>query len=70
MAQEKEETIGKKSRRKVYGFSLSEDNVNEFNKKIGYGSRSEIVNNLISDFVKKGKISTQAPTRRKSLEFD
>jgi len=46
---------GKNSKKKVYSFRLSVDNINKFNKKIGYGSRSKIVEILISNYLKKEK---------------
>jgi len=40
--------------RKTFAFSLRPELVEKFNKKIGYGSRSEVVEELISQYVKGG----------------
>ena len=50
----KKQTLEKK-RKKIVAFNLSEDVINDFNNKINYNSRSKIVDDLIFDFVKKGK---------------
>jgi len=44
--------VGKK-RKKIVAFNLSVDNINKLENKIGYNSRSKIVDNLISNFVNK-----------------
>jgi len=39
--------------RKPFTFSLKPELVERLNKKIGYGSRSEVVEELIENFVKR-----------------
>lgn len=51
-------------KKRVTTFNLTEENLNKFNEKIGYASRSKVVDNLISDFVNKNGSPT--PTRRKT----
>jgi len=55
MQAQKKNQILEKSRKKIYAFTLSEDNILKLENKIGYNSRSKIVNELISNFVKRGK---------------
>jgi len=40
-------------KKKTYSFSLSIDNINQFNGKIGLAPKSKVVDILISDFVDK-----------------
>ena len=73
MVRKKQRKVSEKSRKKVYAINLSVDNVNKLENKIGYNSRSKIVNELISDFVNKKKnlplitrqISTEKTVQRK-----
>jgi len=51
-------------KKKTITCNLSEDNLNKLNEKIGYASRSKVIDNLISDFVNKNGSPT--PTRRKT----
>ena len=39
--------------KKVYGFNLTKENMDKIEQIIGYNSRSEFIDNLISDYIKK-----------------
>jgi len=59
MSAKKKNQLVEKSKKITYTFTLSPDNVKKLEDKIGYNSRSKIVNELISDFVNKKKRSAR-----------
>lgn len=55
MTKEKDKSIGKKERKRIYAFNLSENVVNKLNDKIGYASRSKALEKIISKWLAKAK---------------
>jgi len=55
MQARKKNQLVEKSRKKVYALYLTEDNIKNFENKIGYNSKSNIVDILISNFVNNKK---------------
>ena len=53
-----------KSKKKIYTFTLSPDNVKKLEDRMGYGSRSKIIDILISDFVDNKKESEIISSRQ------
>ena len=45
-----------KRKKKVFAFNLTESNVLELSNRVGYNSRSKIIDSLISEFVNNKKL--------------
>ena len=48
-------------KKKICSFNISEDSNNKLTKKVGYNNRSKTVDNLISNYVKKGPHRRREP---------
>ncbi len=59
---------GKNFKKKINSITLSENIVNKFNKKIGYTSRSKVIEELILKDLKNSLARNPEPTKRKKKD--
>ena len=64
MKEQKEKTPIRKNRKIRYSFSISEDVIDKLNDKIGYGSRSKVIESIISHYLDNKKTLIPIPGSR------
>jgi len=70
MKKQKEKTPIRKNRKIRYSFSISEDVIGKLNDKIGYGSRSKVIESIISQFLdNKNKFGSKRAKQDEFMEY-